>query len=108
MDQFIQTGALRRCEAVPQGPGRTKRVLVVDDSITVREVERQLLRHAGYDVEVAVDGVDGWNAARAGGCDLLVTDVDMPRMTGIQLVQAVRADARVKDLPVVIGAEQAR
>jgi two-component system sensor histidine kinase and response regulator WspE len=102
MDQYIQTGALRRCEAPPPGPTRAKRVLVVDDSITVREVERQLLRHAGYDVEVAVDGVDGLNAVRAGGFDLVVTDVDMPRMTGLQLVQAVRADARLKDLPVVI------
>jgi two-component system sensor histidine kinase and response regulator WspE len=101
MDHFIQTGALRRCEA-PAGPSRRKRVLVVDDSITVREVEQQLLRHAGYDVEVAVDGMDGWAAARAGGFDLVVTDVDMPRMTGLQLVQAVRADARVRDLPVVI------
>ena len=70
--------------------------------ITVREVERQLLRHAGFDVEVAVDGMDGWAAARAGGFDLVVTDVDMPRMSGLQLVQAVRADARVRDLPVVI------
>ena len=45
--------------AVSHGP---RRVLVVDDSITVRELERQLLEAAGYEVEVAVDGVDGWNA----------------------------------------------
>ena len=50
----------------------------------------------------AVDGVDGWNQVRAGGFDLLVTDVDMPRMTGLQLVQAVRSDARLRDLPAVI------
>jgi two-component system sensor histidine kinase and response regulator WspE len=102
MDQFIQTGSLRRCEVREAGPVRKKRVLVADDSITVREVERQLLAHQGYDVAVAVDGMDAWNQARAGGFDLLVTDVDMPRMTGIQLVQAIRGDDKLKGLPVVI------
>jgi two-component system sensor histidine kinase and response regulator WspE len=102
MDQFIQTGSLRRFEVREAGPARKKRVLVVDDSITVREVERQLLAHRGYDVVVAVDGMDGWNQVRADRFDLLVTDVDMPRMTGIQLVQAVRAEERLRDLPVVI------
>ena len=102
MDQYIQTGALARCDTRPAGKSRAKRVLVVDDSITVREVERQLLLHKGYDVAVAVDGVDGWNKVRAEPFDLLVSDVDMPRMTGLQLVAAVRADPRLKDLPVVI------
>ena len=102
MDQFIQSGTLRRCEGRDAGPARKKRVLVAEDSITVREVERQLLAQRGYEVAVAVDGMDGWNQIRAGRYDLLVTDVDMPRMTGIQLVQAVRADEKLKNLPVVI------
>jgi two-component system sensor histidine kinase and response regulator WspE len=101
MDQYIQSGSLVRCETRP-GTGRKKRVLVVDDSITVREVERQLLLHKGYDVAVAVDGVDGWNKVRAERYDLMVSDIDMPRMNGLQLVQAVRADERLRDLPVVI------
>ncbi|HYH69638.1 MAG TPA: hybrid sensor histidine kinase/response regulator [Urbifossiella sp.] len=102
MDQFIQSGSLRRCESRELGPARKKRVLVVDDSITVREVERQLLTQHGYDVTVAVDGMDGWNQVRAGSYDLMVSDVDMPRMTGIQLVKAVRGDDRLKNLPVII------
>ncbi|MBN9520639.1 hybrid sensor histidine kinase/response regulator [bacterium] len=102
MDQFIQSGSLRRCESRDSGPTRKKRVLVVDDSITVREVERQLLTQHGYDVTVAVDGMDGWNQVRAGNFDLMVSDVDMPRMTGIQLVKAVRGDDRLKSLPVII------
>ncbi|MBM3981320.1 MAG: hybrid sensor histidine kinase/response regulator [Planctomycetes bacterium] len=102
MDQFIQTGSLVRCETRPSGLGRKKRVLVVDDSITVREVERQLLLHKGYEVAVAVDGMDGWNKVRAERYDLLVSDIDMPRMNGLQLVQAVRADDRLRDLPVII------
>jgi two-component system sensor histidine kinase and response regulator WspE len=102
MDQFIQTGSLVRCETRPTGFGRKKRVLVVDDSITVREVERQLLLHKGYEVAVAVDGMDGWNKVRAERYDLMVSDIDMPRMNGLQLVQAVRADDRLRDLPVII------
>ncbi len=102
MDQFIQSGSLVRCETRASGASRKKRVLVVDDSITVREVERQLLLHKGYEVAVAVDGMDGWNKVRAERCDLLVSDIDMPRMNGLQLVQAVRADDRLRDLPVII------
>jgi two-component system sensor histidine kinase and response regulator WspE len=102
MDQFIQTGSLVRCETRHAASGHQKRVLIVDDSITVREVERQLLLHNGYEVAVAVDGVDGWNKVRAERYDLMISDIDMPRMNGLQLVQAVRADDRLRDLPVII------
>ena len=79
-----------------------KRVLVVDDSLTVRELERKLLDHHGYAVETAVDGMDGWNAARTGQFDLVITDVDMPRMDGIELVKLIRKDPRLSALPVMI------
>jgi two-component system sensor histidine kinase and response regulator WspE len=79
-----------------------KRILVVDDSITVRELERQLLEGRGYAVDIAVDGVDGWNAVRSGRYDLVVSDVDMPRMDGIQLVQHIKDDTRLRAIPVVI------
>lgn len=79
-----------------------KRILVVDDSITVREVESRLLRNNGYEVETAVNGADGWNAIRIGNYDLIVTDVDMPRMNGIELIKAIRSDSRLKNLPVMI------
>ena len=78
-------------EVVEHKARAPKRVLVVDDSITVRELERQLLENRGYTVDVAVDGVDGWNAVRSGHYDLVVSDVDMPRMDGIQLVAAHQA-----------------
>ncbi|HVE15170.1 MAG TPA: response regulator, partial [Chthoniobacterales bacterium] len=79
-----------------------RRVLVVEDSLTVRELERKLLRDRGYDVEVAVDGMDGWTALRGGGFDLVLTDVDMPRMDGIELTRLIKSDARLRDLPVMI------
>ena len=79
-----------------------KHVLVVDDSLTVRELERKLLARGGYTVDVAVDGMDGWNAARSGNYDLVVTDVDMPRLDGIELLKLIRLDHRLKSLPVMI------
>ena len=82
--------------------GRARQILVVDDSITVRELERQLLESHGYQVDVAVDGMDGWNTVRGGNYDLVVSDVDMPRMDGIELVRRIKQDARLKNLPVVI------
>ncbi len=80
----------------------TKRILVVDDSITVRELERQLLQSKGYEVDVAVDGMDGWNAFRSTPYDLVVSDVDMPRMDGIGLVTLIKTDAQRSHIPVVI------
>jgi two-component system, chemotaxis family, sensor histidine kinase and response regulator WspE len=79
-----------------------KRILVVDDSITVREMERKLLENAGYQVEVAVNGIDAWNALRAQPFDLLVTDIDMPRMNGIELIRQVRGQANMQRLPTII------
>jgi two-component system sensor histidine kinase and response regulator WspE len=85
------------------GPRRVaKRILVAEDSITVREVERQLLSRLGYDVAVAVDGMDAWNQIRAGRFDMLVTDIDMPRMNGIELVRLVRSDPRFAHVPIAV------
>ncbi|MFM8952091.1 MAG: hybrid sensor histidine kinase/response regulator [Planctomycetaceae bacterium] len=89
-------------EKLAEQARQRKRILVVDDSITVRELERQLLQARGYTVDVAVDGMDGWNAIRSGSYDLVVTDVDMPRMDGIGLVSLLKADPARKEIPVVI------
>ncbi len=102
MDQFIQLGTLQRAERDVVMNRTKKRVLVVDDSITVREVQRQLLRTHGYEVDVAVDGQDGWNRVRAARYDLVVSDVDMPRMTGLELVKRIRGDESLARIPVVM------
>lgn len=81
---------------------KRKRVLVVDDSLTVRELERKMIEGLGYTVDVAVDGMDGWNAMRSGHYDLVVTDVDMPRMDGIELVTLIKRDAALRATPVMI------
>jgi two-component system, chemotaxis family, sensor histidine kinase and response regulator WspE len=89
-------------ETAVQATRAPKRVLVVDDSITVRELERQLLENRGYTVDVAVDGVDGWNAVRSGRYDLVVSDIDMPRMDGIGLVSHIKGDDRLRSIPVIV------
>ena len=81
---------------------KKKRILAVDDSLTVRELERKLLTSHGYLADVAVDGMDGWNAVRTGVYDLIITDVDMPRMDGIELATLIKKDAHLKSLPVMI------
>ena len=83
-------------------PGREKRVLAVDDSLTVRELERKLLAGRGYVADVAVDGMDAWNALRTGRYDLVIVDVDMPRMDGIELTALIKGDPGLKSLPVMI------
>lgn len=104
VQKLVASGHLSQAQpghAAADGMKR-KRVLVVDDSLTVRELERKLLAQHGYDVEVAVDGMDGWNALRTGHFDLLVTDVDMPRLDGIELVALVKKNPNLKSLPVMI------
>ena len=89
--------------AGPATTGKTrKRVLVVDDSLTVRELERKLIESKGYEIEIAVDGMDAWNAVRTGHYDLVVTDVDMPRLDGIELLTLIKKDSRLNALPVMI------
>lgn len=104
IDKLLSGGSLLQAGRVEEGSGSRKRrrILVVDDSITVRETERQLLESAGYAVDVAVDGADGWNAVRLGEYDLVVSDVDMPRLNGFEFVKKIRGDKRLERLPVVI------
>jgi two-component system chemotaxis sensor kinase CheA len=81
---------------------RRPRVLVVDDSITTRTLEQSVLEAAGFDVATAVDGADGWRLLQEQGADLVVADVEMPRMDGIALCRAIRASKRFAALPVVL------
>lgn len=104
LEKLVSTGHLQkvRGETSADEKQHRKRVLVVDDSLTVRELERKLLSSRGYDVESAVDGIDGWNAVRTSQFDLVVTDIDMPRMDGIELVTLIRKHIHLKSLPVMV------
>jgi two-component system, chemotaxis family, sensor kinase CheA len=78
------------------------RVLVADDSITTRTLEQSVLEAGGFDVITAVNGEDAWQRLEAEGADLIVADVEMPRMDGFALCRRVRASSRFSDLPIVL------
>jgi len=84
------------------GPVRRPRVLVVEDSIGVRELERVILEGAGYEVLTAVDGLDGASRLGHEPVDAVVSDVEMPGMDGFTLTRAIRRTRGWEDVPVVI------
>jgi two-component system chemotaxis sensor kinase CheA len=78
-------------------------VLICEDSFTTRELERSIFEAAGYDVEVAIDGAQGLQKLKEGlGPDAVVSDVQMPNMTGFELTRAIKADPDLEDIPVII------
>ncbi|WP_375462776.1 response regulator [uncultured Methylobacterium sp.] len=91
---------------MPEAPRSTRRatILVVDDSITTRTLEKGILEAAGYRVVVCVDGQDALDRLRADieAVDLVLADVEMPRLDGFGLLRAIRAEARFARLPVVL------
>jgi len=88
----------------PAEPVRKKprRILVVDDSITTRSLEKSILEAHGYEVRLAVDGVEALERLRADAVDLVITDIMMPRMDGMQLLQEIRKDRKLAGIPVIV------
>ena len=103
MKSAIRTSA-RPAAAVPvdQVETRRKSILVVEDSITARTLVRNILESAGYDVKAAVDGVEAYTIMKTEEFDLVVSDVDMPRMNGLDLTAKIRADKKLCEIPVVL------
>ena len=95
-------GAARGAAGAEEAPARKGRILVVEDSITARTLLKNILETAGYQVATAVDGTDAFTQARGGEFDLVVSDVDMPRMSGFELTEKIRGDKRLAEVPVVL------
>jgi two-component system chemotaxis sensor kinase CheA len=87
-------------------PGQLARrvvsVLVVDDALTIRELQRTILERAGYQVRVACDGMEALALLSDDPSDLVLTDVEMPRMDGFELTEAIRADPSLSNVPVLV------
>ena len=92
--------------AAPMMPRRVApricRVLVVDDSLVAGELQKNILLAAGYESEIASDGVEALEYLHSKEWDLVVADVDMPRMSGFELTERIRADEQFRDIPVII------
>ena len=81
---------------------KVQRILIVEDSLTVREMERRVLEGKGYEVVTAIDGADAWNLLQVNDYSLVITDVDMPRMDGVELTRKMRAAPRFRGVPVMM------
>ncbi len=95
-------GTPRTAESAPGGPAAVKTLLVVEDSVTSRVLLKSILQSAGYEVATAVDGMDGLTTMRTTRFDLVVSDVEMPRLNGFELTKRIRQDAALKEIPVVL------
>jgi two-component system chemotaxis sensor kinase CheA len=98
----VHSGTINVEQQPAADPERPLRLLVVDDSITTRAMERNLFENAGYSVIVAADGLEAWSVLQSEKVDLVVSDVDMPRMNGFELTETIRKDSRLGDLPIVL------
>lgn len=97
-----RAGKVAQRVAAGAKPVEARMVLVAEDSITSRMLIKSILESAGYDVRTAVDGMDAFTLLRAEKFDLLVSDVEMPRLNGFDLTARIRADKRLAELPVVL------
>jgi two-component system, chemotaxis family, sensor kinase CheA len=87
----------------PEVVTRTRaRILVVDDSITTRTLEKNILEAEGFDVVVAIDGVEAWSQLPEITPDLVITDVEMPNMDGFELTRRIKASADFQQMPVIL------
>jgi two-component system, chemotaxis family, sensor kinase CheA len=99
-----RTASSRAATPTPTQPisKARKKILVVEDSVTSRALLKGILESAGYTVKTAVDGIEGFNTLCLEEFDLVVSDVEMPRMNGFDLTARIRAERDFADLPVVL------
>lgn len=98
----ISGPAVERAVVPAKEEARKQSVLVVEDSITARSLLKNILEAAGYEVRTAVDGVDALMQLRTDAFDIVISDVDMPRMNGFDLTTRIRGDKKLAELPVVL------
>lgn len=96
------TASTRAALPATEDGGEKGAILVVEDSITSRMLLKNILESAGYRVETAVDGIDGFTTLRTASFDLVVSDVEMPRMNGFDLTEKIRANSDLAEMPVVL------
>jgi len=101
IDGLLQTSGLRS-QAANQQARQCQRILIADDSPVALDLQARLVSSRGYQVDRAINGLEAWKAIRDGNHQLLVTDVEMPEMDGIALIQALRKEPRFRHLPVII------
>ena len=97
--QHISSGVMPE---LPSSLSGKRKIMIVEDSITSRMLLKNILEGAGYDVETAVDGLDAFTRLKTNLVDIVVSDVDMPRMNGFVLTEKIRSEKKLSDLPVIL------
>lgn len=96
-------GSLFHLKVTEEAPEKRRRtIMVVDDSLTIRNIERNLLQSAGYGVVTAENGLEALEKLHYENVDLLITDVEMPKMNGYTLTREVRSDPKLKNIPIIM------
>ena len=104
----LMKSAVRSAERIRETSGehkamlKSQRILIAEDSITSRTLLKNILETAGYHVTTAVDGADAYTRAKSEEFDLIVSDVDMPRMNGFELTAKIKSDHNLSEIPVVL------
>ncbi|MFP4415752.1 MAG: response regulator [Chitinispirillaceae bacterium] len=98
----MQLSSAKSGYALEKQPVKHKVVLVVEDSVTSRTLLKAVLQSAGYTVKTAVDGADAYAVVKSEPVDVVVSDIDMPRMNGLELTRKIRADKDISNLPIVL------
>jgi two-component system, chemotaxis family, sensor kinase CheA len=99
--------ARQRVDAERESAVRRAPILVIDDSLTTRMLERSILESAGYEVEVATSGEEGFERARARRYALFLVDIEMPGMDGFTFIERTRADPALRDIPAILVSSRA-
>ena len=102
ISRFRKMKSIDLIEGVADGRPAIRRVLVVDDSLNTREIEKSILELEGFEVECAADGIEGLDMVKTGSYDLIVSDVEMPRMDGVTMIENIRKDSLHATTPIVV------
>lgn len=102
VERFLASGGAKRRLMPAEDRERKRRILVVDDSITTRSLERSILEAHGFEVELAVDGLEALEKVRARAADLVISDVAMPRMNGFELLEKLKSAKETANIPVIL------
>ena len=106
MESAVQVTQTFIASNMPEEENKTERtltsILIAEDSITLRSLLRNIVESAGYMVKTAVDGMEAFQFLQTGAFDLVVSDVEMPRMNGFDLTAKIRGDKRLAETPVIL------
>ena len=97
-----QTGSDSSTDQTPGAAGESMRILLIDDSLSIRKFVGKMLQGAGYEIETAVDGEEGLRKACTGGYRLIITDLEMPKLNGYEVIQALRDRPQTKATPILV------